>query len=245
MLLLLIVVQFALWSHAAQVAQLAASTGDRTARSIGGGPAQGSRPSSIGLGRTGFGHHFFNSFVLGPSRRFGGNICHREGPNDPSGFLASGVGKGGGADSGVPEFGMTELRRKSESGSLVVELVVLTPVVFIIALCVLVFGRVSEARQLVTESARAGAQAASVMPNAESAQAAAIDSAVVGTSGQAHACAHAQVVTDVSHYYPGGYVRVTVTCAVALSDLSVPGIPGSTSITESSTAPVDPYRPVQ
>jgi hypothetical protein len=41
MLLLLIVIQFALWSHAAQVAQLAASTGDRTARSIGGGPAQG------------------------------------------------------------------------------------------------------------------------------------------------------------------------------------------------------------
>ena len=38
MLLLLIVVQFALWSHAAQVAQLAASAGDRTARSVGGGP---------------------------------------------------------------------------------------------------------------------------------------------------------------------------------------------------------------
>lgn len=41
MLLILIVIQFALWSHAAQVAQLAASTGDRTARSIGGGPAEG------------------------------------------------------------------------------------------------------------------------------------------------------------------------------------------------------------
>jgi hypothetical protein len=41
MLLLLVIVQFALWSHAAQVAQLAASTGDRTARSVGGGPAQG------------------------------------------------------------------------------------------------------------------------------------------------------------------------------------------------------------
>jgi hypothetical protein len=41
MLLILIVIQFVLWSHAAQVAQLAASTGDRTARSIGGGPAEG------------------------------------------------------------------------------------------------------------------------------------------------------------------------------------------------------------
>jgi Flp pilus assembly protein TadG len=132
-----------------------------------------------------------------------------------------------------------------DSGSLVVELVVLTPVVFIIALCTLVFGRVSNARQLVTESARAGAQAASLMPNAESAQSAAADSAEVGTGSQAHTCVRAQVVTDVSHYYPGGYVRVTVTCAVAFSDLSVPGVPGSTNISESSTAPVDPYRSVQ
>jgi Flp pilus assembly protein TadG len=140
---------------------------------------------------------------------------------------------------------MTRMRRNNDSGSLVVELVVLTPVVFLIALCVVVFGRVSEARQLVTESARAGAEAAAVMPNAQSAQSAAVDSAVVGTNGSAHTCAQTQIVTDVSHYYPGGYVRVTVTCAVALSDLSVPGVPGSTTISESSTAPVDPYRSVQ
>jgi Flp pilus assembly protein TadG len=136
-------------------------------------------------------------------------------------------------------------RNSGDSGSLVVELVVLTPVVFMIALCTLVFGRVSNAHQLVTESARAGAQAASLMPNPESAQSAAIDSAQVGTGNHAHTCVRAQVSTDVSHYYPGGYVRVTVSCAVALSDLSVPGVPGSTTISESATAPVDPYRSVQ
>jgi hypothetical protein len=37
MLVLLVIVQFALWAHAAQVTQLAASEGDRTARSFGGG----------------------------------------------------------------------------------------------------------------------------------------------------------------------------------------------------------------
>jgi hypothetical protein len=41
MVLLLVGVQFALWMHAAQVVQLAASEGDRSARSIGGGPAAG------------------------------------------------------------------------------------------------------------------------------------------------------------------------------------------------------------
>jgi hypothetical protein len=41
MLILLAVVQFALWAHAAQVAQLAASEGDRVARSPGVGMAAG------------------------------------------------------------------------------------------------------------------------------------------------------------------------------------------------------------
>ena len=41
MLLLLVAVQFALWMHATQVVQLAASEGDRSARSLGGGPVAG------------------------------------------------------------------------------------------------------------------------------------------------------------------------------------------------------------
>ncbi len=51
MLILVTLMQFALWAHAAQVAQLAASEGDRAARSLGGGPAAGlSRAQSILLG---------------------------------------------------------------------------------------------------------------------------------------------------------------------------------------------------
>jgi hypothetical protein len=41
MTVLLVVIQLALWAHAAQVAQLAASEGDRAARSFGGGTAAG------------------------------------------------------------------------------------------------------------------------------------------------------------------------------------------------------------
>jgi Flp pilus assembly protein TadG len=48
MVILFLVVQFALWAHAAQVAQLAASEGDRSARSLGGTPAAGmTRAQSI------------------------------------------------------------------------------------------------------------------------------------------------------------------------------------------------------
>jgi hypothetical protein len=41
MLILLIVIQCALWAHAAQVAQMAASEGDQSARSLGGGAITG------------------------------------------------------------------------------------------------------------------------------------------------------------------------------------------------------------
>jgi len=41
MVILLVAVQFVLWMHASQVVHLAASEGDRSARSLGGGPAAG------------------------------------------------------------------------------------------------------------------------------------------------------------------------------------------------------------
>jgi Flp pilus assembly protein TadG len=125
-----------------------------------------------------------------------------------------------------------------------VELVVLTPVLFVLVLMLVVFGRVSEARQQVVEAARAGAEAAAVLPTRESAQSGGPAAAVVGIFGQSHTCAHAQIITDVSHFHPGGSVRVTVVCQVALSDLSVPGVPGTTTVEATATAPIDPYRSV-
>ena len=125
-----------------------------------------------------------------------------------------------------------------------VELAVMTPVLFALALCILVFGRVSEARQEVVEASRAGAQAAALLPSPDSAMRAAADGAVVSLFSATGVCAHPQVSTDVSQFHPGGHVTVSVTCQVPLSDLSAPGVPGSATIRGSSTAPIDPYRSV-
>ena len=51
-------------------------------------------------------------------------------------------------------------------------------------------------------------------------------------------------VLFASHFYPGGYVTVTVACQVDLSGVSIPGIPSSTTVTASATAPIDPYRAI-
>ncbi|WP_234058061.1 hypothetical protein [Microbacterium sp. NFH-22A-Y] len=39
-----------------------------------------------------------------------------------------------------------------------------------------------------------------------------------------------------------GTVTATVTCTIATSDISFPGVPGSVTITKTASSPVDPYR---
>ncbi len=133
---------------------------------------------------------------------------------------------------------------RDDDGSLLVELAILAPVLFLFALAAVAFGRVTETHQLVVEASRAGAEAAAVLPDAGSAQAGAAEVAVVAIFAHAQICGDAQVTTDTSRFAAGGSVTVTVTCQVGLSDLAVPGLPGSTTIRASSTAPIDPYRAI-
>jgi Flp pilus assembly protein TadG len=134
--------------------------------------------------------------------------------------------------------------RHDECGSLTVELVLLTPALLIVILTIAAFGRVSEARQLVAEAAGAGAQAAAVGMSPSSAVSDAESDASAVLSGHLRTCDHPAIGTDTSHFYPGGLVTVTVTCSIALSDLAVPGMPGTATVQASSTAPIDPYRAV-
>jgi Flp pilus assembly protein TadG len=140
---------------------------------------------------------------------------------------------------------MPPRKASPDSGSVAVELVVLTPVLFLLALMMLVFGRVSEARQQAVEAARAGAEAAAVLPDAQSAQSEAIQQATLDLFDRTHTCSGGGVSVDVSRFVPGGSVTVEVSCNVNLSDLSFPGVPGSTIVRASATAPIDPYRSVQ
>ncbi len=124
------------------------------------------------------------------------------------------------------------------------ELVVLTPVLFVVAMASIVFGRVTEARQQVVEAARAGAEAAAVVPTSGSAQWEGALNAVVDLNGRTHTCSQVSVSTDSSDFVAGGSVTVHVSCRVLLSDLALPGLPGSTVVQASATAPLDPYRSV-
>ncbi|MGD0880632.1 MAG: TadE/TadG family type IV pilus assembly protein [Acidimicrobiales bacterium] len=139
---------------------------------------------------------------------------------------------------------MRPVRVPDERGSLSVELVVLAPVVLLVVLATLVFGRVSEARQQVVEASRAGAEMAAVLPTVGTAQWVGSINAVINLIDRTHTCARSSISIDTSHFVPGGYVTATVSCLVLLSDIGFPGLPGSTTVTASATAPIDPYRSV-
>ena len=56
------------------------------------------------------------------------------------------------------------------------------------------------------------------------------------------------VAVDVSGFtaaaqgVPGQSVVVTVTCLVSFSDLAIPGLPGSRTLTDRAVSPIDPNR---
>jgi hypothetical protein len=126
-----------------------------------------------------------------------------------------------------------------------VELIVLAPVVFVFVFTALAFGRFELAREQVIGAARAGAEAASVVPSAidaESAAANAVDPIIADPSD---VCAAVSVRTDTTHFVPGGFVRVVVECQIDLSDLFVPGFSGHENVQETVIAPIDPFRSLQ
>lgn len=139
---------------------------------------------------------------------------------------------------------MRPIRSRDDRGSLTVELVVLTPVVLVVLLASLAFGRIVEARQQVVEAARAGAEAAAVLPTMGTAQWVGSINAAINLIGRTHTCVHPSISVDTSHFAPGGFVTAHVSCLVLLSDIGFPGIPGSTTVAASATAPLDPYRSV-
>ena len=140
---------------------------------------------------------------------------------------------------------MTGRRRsRHETGSATVEAVVLVPVLVMFVLLAVAFGRYQSTREEVIGAARAGAEAAAIMPSAQAATGAASDAALPALSGMTSPCVRVVIQTDTTDFKPGGEVSVTVSCTVDLSDLGAPGLPGRSTVIVSQIAPIDPYRVV-
>jgi Flp pilus assembly protein TadG len=124
------------------------------------------------------------------------------------------------------------------------ELAILTPVVIVMLLVVVAFGRVTQGRQLVDQAAAAAARAASLAPTPTQAG---VDARQAGLDTLAQAgmsCTAAEVRVDTSAFRPGGQVTATVDCTATLSAMAMTGLPGSLSLHAHATSPLETYRDV-
>ena len=135
-------------------------------------------------------------------------------------------------------------KQQRERGSAPVELVILTPVLILFLLLYLGFGRISRAEQLVDDAAAQAARAATLNYLSPGQAAAAAQQAAAQALTQGGlACASDQISVDTGNDRPGGSITVHLACNADLSQAVAAGLPGSVTLTATSTSPIDVYVP--
>ena len=138
--------------------------------------------------------------------------------------------------------------RRDDRGSESVELAILLPIGVLILAMLVIGARIALAGDRISGVAGIAARDASLARSADAATQIATSSATIAlTSADLH-CSNVQVVADTSGFAapPGAPASITVqvSCTVALSDLGVAGLPGSRTLTDAATSPLDPARDV-
>lgn len=135
---------------------------------------------------------------------------------------------------------------RDRGGSSSVEVLLLVPAILLFVLVVVAAGRIATTTTSIEGAARAAARAASLETAPARAQLVAASMAESSLASGGVSCPNPIVVTDTSQFSrPVGVpaaVTVTVTCQVPLSDLGVPGVGATRTISKTVTQPLDTYR---
>ena len=135
---------------------------------------------------------------------------------------------------------------RDDRGSESVELAILLPIGLLLVAMLGVGARIALAGDRISGVAGIAARDASLARSAVAAQQMATDTATAALTSQGLHCIDVQVRVDTSGFSapPGtsASVTVAVSCTVDLSDVGVAGLPGSRTLTDSATSPLDPAR---
>ncbi|MBM6402296.1 TadE/TadG family type IV pilus assembly protein [Phycicoccus sonneratiae] len=136
--------------------------------------------------------------------------------------------------------------RRGEHGSAALEAAIGLPAFLLFIALLLFAGRVAIATQAVDSAAAQAARTASIARTQTVAQSTAHAAATSTLADQHVNCTRTTVRLDTRGFTaPVGQpatVTATVTCAVNLADLAVPGIPGTRTVTATASSPLDTYR---
>ena len=135
---------------------------------------------------------------------------------------------------------------KSERGSASVEAVIGVPAFLLLVGLLILGGRTAIAQQAVQAAASDAARAASIARAVASARAEASSAAHTSLTNQHLDCATTTVTIDTAAFGTPvgtpGQVSATVTCALRLDDIGLPGLAGTKPITATMSSPLDTHR---
>lgn len=137
-------------------------------------------------------------------------------------------------------------RHDRERGSEAIEAAIGIPAFVLFIALIIAAGRIAIADQAVEAAAADAARSASISRTQGEANATAESRATATLANQQLQCLSMGVSVDTRGFAaPAGTpadVTATVTCVVNLSDVAIPGLPGSHTITATMTSPIDTYR---
>lgn len=138
------------------------------------------------------------------------------------------------------------MTRRCERGSATVEAVIGVPA-FVLFVGLIIFGgRTATTHGAVESAAADAARTASIARTSHEAHTQAQAAARASLTNQQISCTTITVNVDTSDFTrptgSTGFVDVTVRCRLDLSDLAIPGVPGSRVITARISSPLDTWR---
>jgi hypothetical protein len=141
---------------------------------------------------------------------------------------------------------LNQIKSKADDrGNTVVEAAILVPLLITFLAALLLADRIRHASAAVTQAAADAARQASIARTPQQALADATSGAQATLHQQGLHCTP-QVSVDVSGFSkPVGrpaIVTARVTCTERLSDITLPGMPGSRTVTKIHRSPLDVYR---
>jgi Flp pilus assembly protein TadG len=136
--------------------------------------------------------------------------------------------------------------RRDERGSAAIEAAIGVPAFALFVGLIIFGGRTATAHEALQSAAADAARSASLARDADVARADAREAAASSITNQKIGCSAVDVAVDTSDFnkQPGvpGSVSVTVSCSLNLSDLAVPGVPGSRVMRATMSSPLDTWR---
>lgn len=135
-------------------------------------------------------------------------------------------------------------RRRDESGTAAVELVLMAASLVGFTVLVVAGARLVDADSQVDDASYAAARAASLEQTFDAGRVAGEKAAQASLGARGKACVQLSVSFTGTDFRASGVVRAQVTCRADLRDVTGLGLPGTKRFTATAVVPIEQYRSV-